>query len=727
MSPSPGTLTTAGMILGTPKNMSPEQARGLPVDKRTDIWAFGCCLFEALTGEIPFGGSTVMDILSSVLEHTPIWDKLPGRKPRQLDRVIRRCLEKDREDRLHDIADARMDLKEALDDPDYGSGEAAGAYTPNRLRTATVLLSGIVIGSLLVFGVLRPSLNSPAKEQRQVFRFDVPVPDMRQAGNPNSMFSPSPDGEHLVYAGNDDSGQQMLFLHNFELDTDVVLPGTEDGWQPFFSPNGKWIAFYNSDRLMKVSLLGGAPIELAKASDRPRGGAWGSDGTIVFTLSDHDFLYRISETGGDVTQLTKETGESASHRWPQFLPDGKNVLFTNPDSVGGANDVLHVVSLETGEIKEILRGGFYGRYVSSGHLCYAIAGTLMAVPFDLERLEIVGTPTPVLNDLRTIGEFHFASYEVSKDGLLTYLSGSAEGASNGLVWINHEGQEEKLNAALARYRYPAVSPDGTRIAVSIYEDIYILDLIREASSTFTFEGNVNEGGTWSADGKEILFASQGRGDSSGDRLILYRKPADGSGSAIEIPTPAIADLLPWSISVDGNTLYVYTKVAADFDLWEVSLDGEHESKVLLKTRFREGRNKISPDGKWMAYSSDESGRHEVYVRRYPEMSGKWQVSIGGGSYPLWAPDMSEIYYRSSSSVMAVEIDLSESFEAGQPHALFDDTYYDASGFQYDLSPDGERFLMIKTYGDEGDDGNRPIKVVTNWFEELKRLVPVEGN
>ncbi|MCH7910834.1 MAG: PD40 domain-containing protein, partial [Candidatus Hydrogenedentes bacterium] len=607
---------------------------------------------------------------------------------------------------------------------------------PAFIMGAGLLLAGVGIyfGWILNRGSISPGavdessrITSLAVLPKPVRRFDIPIQHTFDYFGTYKPFELSRDGTKLVYVGRGANGKRVLFLYDFEQGTNLELPGTHTPYQPFFSPDGESIAFFDNFNLVKVSVHGGTRVILAPIMNS-RGGVWGPDGTIVYAANNIDILLGIPSEGGTPTDLTKSASQFTSHRWPQFLPDGKTVLFTssarNEQSNRGS---LFTVSLETGEMKKILDGGFDARYLSSGHLVYAIFGGLMAIPFDLERLETTGTPRRVLDDLRTNNDILFAFYDVSDDGLLTYLPGEAGGSLRQPLWVDLDGREEAIDLEAALFEFPAISPDGSRVAITKGGDIHIFDVSRGSLSRFTFEkAGYNSRSRWSADGTEIFFSSA-RNRESNSALNIYRKSSDGSGQAVKISTGAPSSY-PASLSSDGKTLFFYTTFGSTgVDIWEMPLTGKGEPKPLLQTRFNERGMKLSPDGNWMAYSSDESGHFEVYVRRYPDMSGKWQVSIDGGGYPLWAPDMSALYYRGEGNVMAVDLDTSESFHADRTYPLFEDRFVNHLGYSYDLSPDGKRFLMLKQVDYVANSDGEPLKAVTNWFEELKRLVPVEAN
>jgi serine/threonine-protein kinase len=504
----------------------------------------------------------------------------------------------------------------------------------------------------------------------------------------------------------------------------VPIPGTEGAEVPFYSPDGQWVGFFTQDKLKKVALAGGPTATLCDLTGGNRSGAsWGRDDTIIFSFLGSGLL-RVPATGGapqPVTQLQVDKGE-AGHRWPEILPGGKAVLFTVGTEVNfleGAR--IAVLDLNTGEQRMLLEGT-HPRYISTGHIVFARPNSLWAVPFDPERLELAGSPAPLLEDIQVNGG-GLANYTITEDGTLVYLPDTG-GAEQRLVWVDRKGTAEALAAPPRNYGAPRLSPDGRRIATRIGGDTWVYDISRDTLTRLTFEPGGSTVSAWTPDGNRVTYHGN-RGESSG----LFWKLADGSGPEERI-VASEHNVVPGAWSPDGK-FFAFTEsnnVTSD-DLWVLSLEADpqrpgtgNKAQPFLKTPFDEGRPKFSPDGRWLAYISDESGRQEVYVQPYPGPGGKWQISTEGGNEIVWARN-GELFYRSGEKMMVVETTTQPTFSAGRPRLVFEGQYGIGlgGGAAYDVTPDGQRFLMVQGFAGEG--GARQIHVVLNWFEELRRRVP----
>ncbi len=503
------------------------------------------------------------------------------------------------------------------------------------------------------------------------------------------------------------------------------MPGTEGALEPFFSPDGQWVGFFADGKLQKVSVAGGAPLTICDipGGDRPHGVSWGPHDTIVF-IAITSGLWRVSAGGGTPEQLTTpdpETGE-ISDLWPHILPDGKNVLlntWTTHDTV--------VLSLETGERRMLLRGSREGeaRYLPTGHLLYAgQLGGLLAVPFDLARVETSGSPQTILDDVYTSSASH-TLFAVSQTGSLAYVPGGVAAAEQTLVWVDRQGAVEPMGAPPHVYRAPRLSPDGGRVAVTITDtgtDIWIYNIVRQTLTRLTFEGD-NQQPQWTPDGERVTWRSEREGVPGN----LFWKLADGTG-AVERLTTSEFRQNPDSWSPDGQFLAFHQQPSTGSsptarDIWILPLEGERKPQSILQTQFNELAPVFSPDGRWLAYVSDESGRTEIYVRPFPKVEeGKWQISTDGGVEPRWAPNGLELFYRNVDKMMAVDITTEPTFRAGTPRLLFEGVYIQSQrgAAFYDVTPDGQRFVMVQA---QQEAAQAQINVVLNWFEELKRLVP----
>ncbi|MDA2929998.1 hypothetical protein MYX84_08650, partial [Acidobacteria bacterium AH-259-O06] len=532
----------------------------------------------------------------------------------------------------------------------------------------------------------------------------------------------SPDGSRIVYVTGP-YGDRQLYIRSMNQLEAVLLRGAE-GFSPFFSPDGDRVGFYaNDNTLKKVSIHGGPAATICEVDGNPRGASWGADDTIVFATWTSKGLLTVPAVGGEPRHLTTVDQEGEEHWWPEILPGGQAVLFT---ITGGAIESAQVavLSLETGDQKVLVPGGSNRHYSPTGHLVYGLEGVLWAVAFDLDRLEVSGEPVPVLENVMTkiTGA---ANFSFSDDGSLVYIPGSVTEVERTLVWVDREGHEEPLAAEPGRYFHPRVSPDGSRVAMNFTdsgnENVWIYELARKTSSRLTFDPAVDRTPLWTLDGQRVVFGS-GR---DGGNWNLFWKAADGTGQADRLTTSPNRQA-PFSFSPDGKRLVFHERnPETSRDIGVLSMEGEPTSTPLLQTQFDEGRPVISPDGRWMAYDSNESGWTEVFVRPFPKVEqAKWKISRDGGQSPVWGPRGRELFYRSGETMMVVRIKTQPTFTPGIPEVLFTGRYTYAVGRNYDISPDGQRFLMIKE-GEQAEEtpARDELIIVQNWFQELQRLVP----
>jgi serine/threonine-protein kinase len=709
--------TMQGVLLGTAAYMSPEQAKAKPVDRRTDIWAFGCVLYEMLTGKMAFTGETVTDTLASIIKEEPDWKLLPSATPMRVRVLLQRCLQKDPKQRLRDIGDARISLDEVLSDaPDVAIALSPAAVRPAWRRAlpwvAAVVLS-IVTAAIAGIGVwnLKPSPLKP------VTRFTITLPPgQRLAGS--AALALSPDGSKLAYVATTQTSLQQIYLRAMDNSETKPIPGTEGATQPFFSPDGQWVGFFAGGKLKKISVYGTVAQVLADAAI-PLGGSWGSQNTIVFEAG-LSVLQQIRDGGGAPQSVTRLEKDEVAHNWPEFLPGSKAVVFGVPST-----STIAVQLMGSSERRDLLKQtGAIPRYASSGHLIYAQAGNLMAVPFDLERLEVTGTAVPVVQGvLQSSNVGQPAQYSVSDTGTLAYVPGGVAATQGKLVWVNRAGTEQPLAAPARAYEQPRLSPDGRRVAVTLRDEaagpqVWLYDLARDTLTRFTFEGTTNQSVAWTPDGKRIAFLSNKEG-----RYNIYWQLADGSGGLERLTTSDHVQF-PLSWSPDGQLLaFMEVFPATAGDIW-VLRTSDRKAQPFLQAPAYEGGGRFSPDGRWLAYVSDESGRREVYVQPYPGPSGKYLISTEGGNEAEWNRNGRELFYRSGDKMMAVEVTTQASFSVGKPKMLFGGSYLQSGGTaaDYDAARDGQRFLMLKPV-EQGQAAPTQINVVLNWTEELKRLVP----
>jgi serine/threonine protein kinase/Tol biopolymer transport system component len=720
--------TMQGVIMGTAAYMSPEQARGKPVDKRIDIWAFGCVLYELLTGKQAFRGETVSDTIAAVLEREPEWQVLPPATPAKIRELLRRCLKKDSQRRLRDIGDARIEIEEALAAPAVAEPTAAAKSIRTRWRGA--LLWGVTflfLAAITSMVVWNRKSSSPIVSG-PVSRIAIMLPPGQPlAGLEIGLaVALSPDGTQLAYAARQGNTQQLYLRPLAGLEAKPV-PGTEGATEPFFSPDGQWLGFFAGGKLKKVLVSGGEALTLGDAKN-PRGASWRGQGTIAFAPTAVSVLQQVSDAGGTRQPLTRlEKGEN-SHRWPEFLPGGRAVLFAALHAGANWNDAqVSVQSVGAGERRDLVQGGTHPRYAPSGHLIYAQGGSLMAAPFDPQRLAVTGAAVPVVEGVLQSTLTGAAQYSFSATGSLVYVPEGVQATQRRLVWVSRGGTEQPVAAPARAYRGPRLSPDGRELAVAVEgqeTEVWLYNLSRETLTRLTFQGSTNYNPVWTRDGKRIAFTSVGMQG-------LFWQQADGSGGLERLSEFGSA---PNSWSPDGQLLaFIEINPTTGYDIWVLQMGDPsvgagqvRKAQPFLRTPFNEGASRFSPDGRWLAYVSDESGRYEIYVQPYPGPGGKWQISTEGGTEPVWNQNGRELFYRSGDKMMAAEITTQPRFFAGKPKVLFAGQYQPSpnpvANPNYDVSPDGQRFLMLKP-SESAEAAPTQINVVLNWFEELKRRVP----
>jgi serine/threonine protein kinase len=733
------TATQQGLILGTAAYMSPEQARGKSVDKRADIWAFGCVLYEMLTGRAAFQGEDVSEILAAVIRAEPEWSNLPVNLHGRLLEVLERCLKKDIRSRYHDISDVRVDVQKVLTDPSGAFAHPVRtAESRNRLQLVLPWVVAAVVLTAIVAGVVVWNLKStPSLEPRHVMRFDYQLPEGQQfspgsylAFNPGSVFAVSPDGRQFAYAT-----PKGLYLRSLDESASKLVAGTEGGTrQPFFSPDGKWIGYYSvgDSKLKKIAVNGGVPVELCYVPQF-LGASWGEDNTIVYGQAPGGIM-RISGNGGSSELVIKAKSEILEY--PQVLPDGKSVLYTaqtNAQNTGSAR--IMVQGGKPGEPKELV-AGFGARYLPTGHIVYSQGWyKIFAIPFNPARLEVTGGPVGMVDTV--------TAFAVSDAGTLVYTTQLSKDAGQSvlfqqttLVWVDRDGKEEPIAAPRYIYISPNISADGTRVTVSAYAgpkcSIQVWDLARKIMTRLTSGEKDDMQSIWTPDGKRIIFSSSLTGTNT-----LCWMTANGTGGVEKLASVPGRMLRPWSISSDGKNLALVESWGTRAGISMMSMEGDHTLKLLLHDeKYDVIQPKISPDGKWVAYSSTESGHYEVYVRSFPDVErAKAQVSMSGGNSPLWSPNGRELFFLSNdNSVMAAAVQTVPTFKLETPKTLFKSTTVSVSrgniGHPWDISPDGKRFLMIKppapTVATPQPPTPQPkINVVVNWLEELKQRVPVK--
>ena len=719
--------TRDGVILGTAVYMSPEQARGQTLDKRTDIWSFGCVLYEMLTGRAAFGGETLSDTIANVIEREPEWAALPANLPAVIGHFLRHCVRKNPRQRVHDVADVRLAMEDAFEMPVTQPTGAASARPAGWLPWVAGLALAVV-SSVVVWTLMRPDVV-PA----DVARFVVVLPDTAPVGAPNGGqrgLSITPDGSQIVYTSVGPSGSQ-LYVRSIDELVGAPLQGGEGGSSPFVSPDGESVGFFHRDTasLKKVSISGGQPVTLTEFPEVIRNASWGPDGQIIFGSTAG--LFRVSEAGGEPVALTTANRglSELRHAVASIIPGANAVLFaTTAGYPVVTSGQLAVLDLDTAEVTQLGLTGTSPHYVSTGHLVYGAAGGLVrAVPFDAASLEVTGDPVTLVEGVK-IGA-GAAHYSLSDTGTLVYVSGgSARGNPRSeLVWVDEGGRETPLSLPARDYVDPSLLPDGQRIAVVLGSnsggDLWVYDAITGAGLLLT-QDDLVRGMAWTTDGIHIIF-----GSNQGASWNLFSVLADGSGDPELLLTSEEWDTAV-SVTPDGQTLAFARKpegLAGRTEIWERAVDGDGPSMPLLQGEFRQPDIQYSPDGNWIVYQSDESGAFEVYVQPYPGLGGVLPVSVGGGSGPMWAAGGSRLLYRHDDQMIAVPFESSASRPIGSPAMLFEAAYRLARNDrpQYDVAPDG-RLLMLKAVPDESPEQiHTQVTVVLNWTQELLERVPID--
>ncbi len=706
-------LTETGLSIGTPHYMSPEQAMGdRELDARSDIYSLGAMLYEMLAGDPPYTGSTAQAIVAKVItEKAPPVTTHRDTVPRHTAAEIQKALAKLPADRFSSASS----FAEALVTPGalHPMGATAAAVAPQPARVfstkqiATVSGVAVVAIVLALWGWLRPE---PAPT---LMRFAVATPqDQALRTNHNgSSIAVHPDGSLFVYTGPD----QQLYVRELGKLRARILPGTEGARAPFFSPDGEWVAFYAESSIKKVALSGGPPLTIVDGAGSMRGGTWGVGDLIVYTPQTGSGLHQVSAAGGEPSELTvldTAAGET-SHRWPDILPNGKGVVFTAFD---GAQETAHlsILSLETGEVSDLAVRGFGARYAETGHIVYVTSdGALVALPFDADRLEATGAPISLLEGMLTRATLA-PEFDFSRTGALAYISGQPRDMALSLV--DRQGVGATVAENLRFPRGPRVSPDGGRVLLELQEggntDVWVYDLEQTTMTRLTFEGN-NRYPAWMPDGMNFAFSSSREGATGRE---FFRKPADGSGVA-ELLYEAEGEQWEAIVMPDGESLVIRQTMPGSTgrDIWLVTPATGDSARPFLVTDRNERGIALSPDGRWLAYVSDESGQDEVYVRPVPGPGGKRQVSIDGGQEPAWSHDGRELFYRGGTHFMAASIRTSAAFSVGTRQELFEDTYeQNPDHTNYDVHTETGQFLLVK-----GSDEPTDLVVVLNWFEELK--------
>jgi serine/threonine-protein kinase len=736
------TTTQKGLILGTAAYMSPEHVRGKALDRRTDIWAFGCMYYEALSGRPPFASETISDTLAAVLREEPDWRVL-SHAPIAVQRLIKRCLKKDPTARLHDIADANLEIEDAVAESTPLMVQVPGVepWRVSRKRASLTALAALgAVIALVGAGYWIATRPPPPAGATGVSRVVVPIHGSQQVEHGGlAPLAISPDGTRLVYVAVEREGRAQLFMRPLDRFEAAPIAGTEGGSAPFFSPDGRWVGFYAGGALQRVSVDGGGALQICETS-AVWSATWGADDAIVFaTSASPGGLWRVPAAGPAPERLTTvdAAGGELQHAYPQRLPNG-DVLFGVMTERGWH---LAVLTLATRQVRALGAPGSSAagtQYVpQTGHLLFANAGGLVAVPFDPAAGTPPGSPVPLL-ERPEVDPSGSAAFAVSSSGTLAYIPRPASLPVRALVMVDRTGRATAISDTRAAYSHPRLSPDGRRLAVALESEngseIWIHDLDRGTARPLV-TGGFNRYPIWSSDSQQITFQSARSGGVS-----LYTKRVDGSaepepliqsasGQAASL-SRTLAGLLPGTLPVfssanphlpmawssDGGTLaFDERKPGAEHDIWVMSRGAE--PTPFQRTDHDESAPAFSPDGKWLAYVSDESGRSAIWVQPFPGPGAKWLVTPEGGTEPAWSKSGSELYFRRGNQLIAVPVAAGAEFGWGKPQVVFESRYETLEGARnYDVAPDGKSFVVVRS---EGAGGVEQFNVVLNWFAELR--------
>jgi len=712
--PSPLTpLTTAGSIVGTIQYMSPEQIEGKEADARSDIFSFGAVLYEMATGKRAFQGKSHLSTASSILERDPDpISTVQPLAPKALEHTIQTCLAKNPEERFQNAQDIKLQLvwlaSAGTETP--VAGKLHEARSAAKLWLAGGVAALALIASLLFWG-LRDRSARPA-----VARFSISAPTNKLFDtDAGPALAISPDGQRLAYAlRNADSASSTLYLRRVDEFEGTPVPGSEDASQPFFSPDGQWVGFVTAGGIKKVPVDGGAVVKLTPAAFTVAGATWATDGYVYFSHIWAELL-RVPQNGGKIETMTipDPARQEQAHRWPEALPDGDSILFSIMKNFGANDAETGVFSVKTRTWRTVLPNASNVHYFS-GHLVYVHAGTLMAIPFDLKSLSVTGTPAQVLHGVLANQDDGFSNMAISPSGNLVYVNGlerMERMSSTHLLWVSRDGKESPASPTVRGYEDMSISPDRKLAAFTIPADpvwnIWVLDLERGNLNRLTFSGD-NRDPLWSPDGRHIAYTSYRDG-----HFGIYWSSVDGSSPEQRLTStqfePSAAAFTP-----DGKKLIFTQEVAtSNVYCWEIAVSG-NAAPVPLNGLCQSGSLDVSPDSKWMAYESTETGQIEIYVQPYPGPGGKWQVSNGGGYRPRWSPDGKEIFFRAGDAMLTATVETHPYFTSNTPHVLFTGPYAHAGR---DYETDGRRFLMMKSADQKGATS---LQVVLNWSRELSK-------
>ncbi len=715
-------MTQTGTVLGTAAYMSPEQARGKEVDRRTDIWAFGVLLFEMLTGKQLFAGETASDTLAGILKTEPDWDDLPDDLPPQVERVLRRCLSKDPRQRLRDIGEARV----RLENPGAESGILTGAISAVSLpddkpRTALLpwAVTVVAIAAALWFALGTGKQDIDAR----LMHLAIAAPEdavFNVEGSYPGLPAISPDGRHIVFSGKSvEDGSVQLYIRAIDADQSVALDRTKNAQYPFWAPDGQWIGFYDRDEGLKKIMIGGGPAQTICPAPNGKGGSWNEAGQIIFTPEYNAAIYVVPAVGGEPKQITKLESDEGfdSHRHPQFLPDGRRFLYL-ARGAGGRDSELRIGDLDGSDPIVVMKVSTAAQY-ASGYLLYLNQQTLMAQPFDPDTGTLSGTPATVIDDVMIITGAAKGSFCASDQGTIIYLRGMANFEA-GLNWVDRKGNILGPVGDQANYNSVALSPDDSRVAVTIIDaqagtgDIWIVEIERNFRTRFTNTPADELYPVWINGGNSLMFVS----DRSG-KYAVYRQDIGGTGETelvLELPTA----IFLWDCSADGRTI-LYSTIGEDsaLDLWAADVTGQEEPRLIRRTPADDGAANFSPDGRWISFWSEESGSGQVYLAPWPAMTPISQVSTATGGWSFWNSKGTELIYQDQTGRL---LSAPLGFEGGRmnigvPEPMFDHGSVQLEGALLDLAADNERFLAVSSIA---MDPPSYCDVLLNWTTKLEQ-------
>jgi serine/threonine protein kinase len=723
-SPSPSTpLSRAGAVIGTVQYMSPEQIQGVEADARSDIFSFGVMLFEMVTGKRTFEGKTQASIVGQILAvDPPSVSTLRPETPPGLDRVIRLCLDKDPDERIQTAHDLKLQLQAVAEAPPTTT-QAPVVELARRRWLPWVAAAVLAIAAIMFALAYMQSSRTP---QVSIHSYILPPEKATFELTGNDAGPPvlSPDGLRLAFVAKNADGKQMLWIRPLNSAVAQPMSGTEGATYPFWSADSRYVAFFAASKLNKIDAGSGQPQALCDAPSG-RGGTWGNTGTIVFAADTTSGLARVDAAGGTRVALTQMDAKETSHRWPDFLPDGNHFLYfahgsTSPDSG------VYLAALDSKERKLLLRNDSNAIYAAPGYLLFVRDKTLMAQRFNLRSLALEGEAKPVADHVAVNTDTWRSILTASANGELLYQHGSAGGGSQ-LIWYDASGKQgEPVLPETADYYEPTLSPDASKLAFALETngvgDIWVVDVARHTKTRITFGPQYSSSPVWWPDGKSIVFeyGTTASGDS------LYRQNADGTGSKEKLlETPGISEI-PFSVSPDGRYIALMRrdlKSNTGWDIWALPMfpdkSGEQKPFPVVATNFIDITPSFSPDGKWLAYANNETGRQEIYIQPFPSGAGRWQVSTAGGAAPNWRKDGKELFFFSfDGQIMAVDVSQNgASLQLGAPHALFKAATVSASTGRYTVSADGKKFVMNTVLPQSITE---PLTLITNWPADLKQ-------